>query len=112
MKATAYFDGACNNCGDGSAGFGAVLRLENGDVYEIYGCLGRGSTSNIAEYAGLIEALRAASQLGVTELHAFGDSMLVVMQMKKKWRVKHPNMKVAYEIAAKLAAAFASVTYE
>ena len=111
MKATAYFDGACNNVGDGLAGFGALLVLENGDVYEIYGCLSQNSTSNIAEYAALIEAMRAASQLGVTDLQVFGDSMLVVMQMKKKWRVTHPNMKVAHEIAAKLASRFASITY-
>lgn len=111
MKATAYTDGACNNAGDKRAGYGVVLTLANGEVIEMYGTLGDDSTSNIAEYAGVIAALSQARMEGVTELDVFADSKLIVEQMNGKWSVQHPHMRVAHAKAKEMAARIQSVTF-
>lgn len=42
---------------------------------------GLSQTNNVAEYHGLIEGLRAASEAGVEQLRVWGDSKLVVQQV-------------------------------
>lgn len=59
-------------------------------------------TNNQAEYAGLIHGLHAAQRLGVRELYVFGDSELVVKQMRGEYRVKNPVLQDLYTRAAEL----------
>lgn len=67
------------------------MRTESGDILEICGYLGT-TTNNVAEYAGLLEALAVAKEEGATELEVISDSLLLVSQMTGKYRVKHPNL--------------------
>ena len=84
---TAYFDGGARG-NPGPAGFGVHIVDDQGQVLaEIAEGIGV-ATNNIAEYRGLLAALRWAVEHGVTELHVRGDSLLLVQQMLGNYRVK------------------------
>ena len=67
------------------------MKTEGGEVIEVSGYLGT-TTNNVAEYEGLLEALRVAADEGATELEVVSDSELLVKQMLGVYRVKHPNL--------------------
>ena len=52
------------------------------------------TTNNTAEYEALILGLRAAKDLGFKELVVFGDSELVIQQVKGVYQVKQYLLKV------------------
>jgi ribonuclease HI len=68
-------------------------------------------TNNQAEYVGLIHGLQCASLRGVRELTVYGDSELVVKQMRGEYKVKNAGMKVMNTRAAALAAKFPKLSY-
>ena len=49
-------------------------------------------TNNMAEYVACIFGLKAAIDLGIKSLKVFGDSPLVISQIKGEWDTKHPNL--------------------
>ncbi len=67
------------------------MTTDGGEIIEIAGYLGR-ATNNVAEYAGLLEALAAAQHEGASEIEVVSDSELLVKQMLGIYRVKHPNL--------------------
>lgn len=67
------------------------MKSDAGEVIEICGFLGT-TTNNVAEYAGLLEALEVAAQEGASEVEIISDSLLLVQQMLGKYKVKHPNL--------------------
>lgn len=75
----------------GPAGFGAFLTTDGGERIECSGFIGT-TTNNVAEYAGLLEALALSINEGATELEVVSDSLLLVNQMKGSYQVKHPNL--------------------
>jgi ribonuclease HI len=81
------------------------MRTDDGEIIEIAGYLGT-TTNNVAEYAGLLDALATAQAEGATELDVVSDSLLLVQQMLGKYRVKHPNLVPLHEKARALARAF------
>lgn len=104
MKAILYSDGASRG-NPGLAGAGAVLLDADGRVIaELTKFLGV-TTNNVAEYEGFIIGLEEAKRRGVDDLDARMDSMLVVEQMRGRWKIKHPNMK---PLALKAGALFAT----
>ena len=104
MKAILYSDGASRG-NPGLAGAGAVLLDADGRVIaELTKFLGV-TTNNVAEYQGFIIGLEEARRRGVDDLDARMDSMLVVEQMRGRWKIKHPNMK---PLALKAGALFAT----
>lgn len=50
-------------------------------------------TNNVAEYAGLVLALREAERLGAQEVDLRLDSQLIVEQLNGRWRVKDAKLK-------------------
>ena len=46
----------------------------------------------MAEYEACIFGLKAAIDLGIKSLIVFGDSALVISQIKGEWDTKHPNL--------------------
>ncbi len=104
MKITAYVDGASRG-NPGPAGFGVYMTRDDGEVIEICGYLGT-TTNNVAEYAGLLEALAVARSEGASEVEVISDSLLLVQQMLGKYRVKHPNLVPLYDKARALARQF------
>ena len=108
---TANVDGGARG-NPGSAGYGAVIKDETGQVLaELYEGIGI-STNNVAEYRGLIAALEWALAHGQRQLHVKSDSLLIVEQMLGNYKVKHEGLKPLYLKATRLAAEIGGVTFE
>ena len=96
----------------GSAGWGAIIKDQTGQVLaELYEGIGV-NTNNVAEYCGLIAALEWAVAHGHQRLHIRSDSQLIVQQMLGKYRVKHAGLIPLHQQARRLAAQVGHVTYE
>lgn len=74
------------------------MKTDGGDIIEIAGFLGT-ATNNVAEYAGLLEALTVAQEEGAKEVEIVSDSELLVKQMLGIYRVRHPNLLPMHEKA-------------
>jgi probable phosphoglycerate mutase len=106
VRAILYADGASRG-NPGPAGAGAVLLDEEGHVLaELTRFLGV-TTNNVAEYSAFILGLEEAKRMGVDDLDVRMDSLLVVEQMRGRWKIKHPNMKPLALRAGELFASFA-----
>src|SRR5258705_1633860 len=104
MKVTAFVDGASRG-NPGPAGYGVFMTTDTGEIIEICGYLGK-TTNNVAEYAGLLEALAVATSEGATEVEIISDSLLLVQQMLGVYRVKHPNLVPLYQKAKSMVRGF------
>ena len=104
LKVIAFIDGASRG-NPGPAGYGVYMRTEPGEVIEIAGYLGT-TTNNVAEYEGLLEALRVAATEGATDVEVISDSELLVKQMLGTYRVKHPNLIPLFRQAREMARRF------
>jgi ribonuclease HI len=51
------------------------------------------ATNNVAEYRALLLGIDLAKQLGADEVEFVGDSMLIVEQVRGKWRVKQQHLR-------------------
>ena len=61
-------------------------------IDELHGALGI-ATNNVAEYNGLLAALRWAVDHGQRDVHIRSDSELLVKQMRGEYKVKHPGLQ-------------------
>ena len=95
----------------GPAGYGVRIERADGTVLELKESLGI-ATNNVAEYNGLLAALRWALEHGVTRLHVRSDSELLVKQMKGEYRVKNQGLQPLYEEARRLIGQIGRVTFE
>ena len=103
----AAFDGGSRG-NPGPAAWAVVVLDADGAVVEGHaGTIGR-ATNNVAEYRGLVEALRLAEQAGAEDVDLASDSELVVRQMLGVYKVRHPDLRPLYDEAAKRAGAFRS----
>ncbi|PSL54455.1 ribonuclease HI/probable phosphoglycerate mutase [Saccharothrix carnea] len=110
MKVLVEADGGSRG-NPGPAGYGAVVLDAAGAVLaERSEGIGV-ATNNVAEYRGLIAGLRAAAELGASEVDVRMDSKLVVEQMSGRWKVKHPSMQPLVAEAREVARAFDRVGY-
>jgi ribonuclease HI len=64
------------------------------------------TTNNEAEYEALIEGLKAAAAWKPDRLEIFLDSKLVAEQMKDKYRVREPRLKVLHAKAKEVLSTF------
>lgn len=95
----------------GVAGSGTVVYDANRKVLrEIAYVVGK-ATNNVAEYRGLLEGLKAARELGASEVEMYMDSKLVVEQMSGRWKIKHPDMKAMALEAQQIAREIGAVSY-
>ena len=107
--ASANIDGGSRG-NPGPAGYG--VRIErDGEVIELKEALPL-ATNNVAEYNGLLAALRWAAANGVATLHIRSDSELLVKQMKGQYRVKNSGLQPLYEEAVALTRRIGRVTFE
>ncbi len=108
---TAYIDGGARG-NPGPAGYGAYIVDDRGTVLaELFAPLGV-ATNNVAEYNGLLAALRWALEHGHARLHVRADSLLLVEQMRGNYRVKHAGLIPLHREAQRLAGQVGVVTYE
>lgn len=111
MSITAYIDGGARG-NPGPAGYGVHIEGPDGAVMgELHGGLGI-ATNNVAEYSGLLAALRWAKEHGHTRVHIKADSLLIVEQMRGRYKVKHPGLQPLHAQAQLLAHEVGRVTYE
>jgi ribonuclease HI len=109
-SASANIDGGSRG-NPGPAGYGVRIEKDDGSIVELKEALPL-ATNNVAEYGGLLGALRWAASNGITTLHIRSDSELLVKQMKGQYRVKNPGLQPLYEEAVSLARMVGRVTFE
>src|SRR5215510_2881945 len=96
----------------GPAGYGVFVQSPEGNILaELHGGLGI-ATNNVAEYNGLLAALRWAAERGEKTLHVRADSELLVKQMRGEYRVKHEGLKPLFLKACALIRSIGDVTFE
>lgn len=106
----AYIDGGARG-NPGPAGYGVRVEDAEGALLdELHGGLGI-ATNNIAEYNGLLAALRWAVAHGETSVDVRADSELLVKQMRGEYRVKNEALRELSLRAGRLAREIGSVTY-
>lgn len=87
----------------GPAAIGAVIASGRHQVHVISRCIGE-TTNNVAEYQAIIAALSwVVSQGGEAGVRLYADSLLVINQLRRLYRVKEPALQVLHLEAAKLA---------
>jgi probable phosphoglycerate mutase len=90
------------------------VRVEAPDgsfIAELHGALGI-ATNNVAEYNGLLAALRWAIDHDRRELAIRSDSELLVKQMRGEYKVKHPGLQPLAARARLLMMELDRVTFE
>jgi ribonuclease HI len=108
---TAYIDGGARG-NPGPAGYGVHVEAADGALLaELHGGLGI-ATNNIAEYKGLLAALRYALEQGHRRVHIKADSELLVKQMRGEYRVKNEGLKPLFLEAISLIRKIGEVTFE
>jgi len=103
MNYKGYFDGSSKgNPGPAQCGW-AILDSEDNIINHKHRTASVDRTNNYAEYMGLIELLRYIDEtISITEIDIFGDSKLVIEQVKGNWRCKAINLKPVYNEALRL----------
>ena len=88
----------------GPAAIGVVVRTPEGEELEALGETIGPATNNIAEYRALLRGIELAREHGATELEIYGDSELVVKQVRGEYRVKDAGLRPLHaEVRAVLA---------
>jgi ribonuclease HI len=80
-------------------------------VNEFNGFLGT-STNNVAEYNGLLAALKYAQQHGHRTVRIKSDSELLVKQMRGEYKIKNPGLQPLAARARLLMIELGQVTFE
>ena len=69
-------------------------------------------TDNMAKYEACILGLKDAIDLRIKHLNIFGDSTLVISQVKGDWDTNHPNLIPYKELVLSLIPYFKEITFE
>ena len=96
MNLIAYIDGSCFG-NPGKAGYGIVLKTEDGSVLHRVGRYIGEATNNIAEYAAMIGCLELAGRYPVKKITVFSDSQLLVRQICGEYTVKKEHLKKMHQ---------------
>ncbi len=101
----ATIDGAARG-NPGPASYGVVFEDVNGKVLaQLSAKLGR-ATNNVAEYRALLAALAYAREQGWRALRVRTDSELLANQVRGRFKVKNPDLKLLHAEAQRLAGPF------
>ncbi|XP_052482534.1 uncharacterized protein LOC105781308 [Gossypium raimondii] len=102
------FDGASNAMGNR---IGAVLVSPNGDHYPFTCKLDFDCTNNMAEYEACIMGIRAAIEQGIKVLEVYGDSALVIYQLRGEWETRDPKLISYRKLILELIKEFEDITF-
>ena len=107
----AYIDGGARG-NPGPAGYGVRIEdLDGNLIQELYGPLGI-ATNNVAEYNGLLAALKWAVDNCQRDVHIRADSELLVKQMRGEYKIKNPGLQPLATRARLLMMELGKVTFE
>ncbi len=109
-SATANIDGGSRG-NPGPGGYGVRIQPEGAEPIDLKEALPP-CTNNVAEYRGLLAALRWAVASGCRSLHIRSDSLLLVQQMKGVYKVKNAGLRPLWEDARRLTKQVGQVTFE
>jgi ribonuclease HI len=101
MKLIAYVDGSSMG-NPGEAGYGIVLKNEDGETIETAGRYIGIATNNIAEYTSLLNCLKMVQKYPVRSVMVHSDSLLMVNQMNGHYKVKNDHLKTLFVTIQKL----------
>jgi ribonuclease HI len=77
----------------GPAGIAAVATDASGEILaERSETIGK-ATNNVAEYRALLLGIELAKELEADEAEFVGDSLLIVEQVRGKWKVKQDHLR-------------------
>lgn len=102
--------GSRGNPGPAAGGF-VVRAADDGTVLREGGVFLGVATNNVAEYNGLLAGLKAAAELGATQVEVASDSELLVRQLNGQYRVKNDKLKPLFAQALALKQKFAQCTF-
>ena len=85
-----FFDGVVNVYGNGA---GAVIISLDQKQYPVSVKLYFECTNNTAEYEVCILGLEAALELKIRKIEVYGDSMLIICQVKGEWQTKEEKLR-------------------
>lgn len=105
------FDG-CSKGNPGLAGAGAVIYLNNREIWTESIFVGEKATNNYAEYSGLLLGLEKALELEVNVLLVQGDSQLVINQMNGDYNCSSPNLIELYNKSKDIAKKFDKIFFQ
>jgi ribonuclease HI len=90
-----YFDGASRG-NPGPASFGGVIYDEdNFEIINFKKKIGT-ETNNVAEYSGCLAGIKVCVKYKIKQVEVYGDSKLVIEQLKGNWKVKNTTLKAFY----------------
>ncbi|WP_411277755.1 ribonuclease HI family protein [Gaiella sp.] len=101
--------GARGNPGPAASAF--VLQDPDGVVLDARGDAIGVQTNNVAEYTALLNGLRRAVELELTEIEVVSDSELMVKQMRGEYRIKNAALRELSIEATRLAREVGDVRY-
>lgn len=101
--------GSRGNPGPSASGF-VVMDMEDNMLVEKGVYLGV-TTNNVAEYTALKLALEECRRLGVRNIHAYLDSLLVVNQMKGIFKIKNRDLWPIHDAIKQLVTTFDKVEF-
>ena len=107
----AYIDGGARG-NPGPAGFGVRVERPDGELVEEFSESIGTATNNVAEYRGLLAALRWAVARHAERLHVRSDSLLLVQQMLGHYKVKNVGLQPLHAEARRLAQQIGRVSFE
>jgi ribonuclease HI len=105
------FDG-CSKGNPGLAGAGAVIYLNNSEIWAEPIFVGEKATNNYAEYSGLLLGLEKALELDINTLLVQGDSQLVINQMSGDYNCNSPNLIELHNKSKDLAKKFDKIFFQ
>ena len=93
-----FFDGASRTSPKGHivAGVGVVLVSPQNYVIPRAVSLTEPCSNNVAEYNALLIGMQLADEIGVKNLEAYGDSKLIVSQVRGEYEVRHEDLVPYY----------------
>ncbi|XP_050907804.1 uncharacterized protein LOC127121318, partial [Lathyrus oleraceus] len=105
---TMVFDGAVNQYGNG---IGAVIVNPQGAHIPFTARLTFKCTNNMAEYEACIMGLEECIDLRIKHLDVYGDSALVVNQIKGEWETNQPSLIPYRDYARRISTFFTEVEF-
>ena len=102
--------GARGNPGPGA--IGVIIRKDSEILLRYSAVIGEQVTNNIAEYEGLIAALKLAQKFTNDEITCIVDSELIVKQLLGEYKVKNPVLKRLFLQVQELQENFYKIIYK
>ncbi|OMO65001.1 reverse transcriptase [Corchorus capsularis] len=103
-----YFDGDSNLSGQG---IGAVLVSPEEYYYPATARLKFPTTNNVAEYEACVLGIQLALERKVKRVEIYGDSALVIYQMKGEWQARDSKLVLYKDHVSEMIKSFEEVTF-